>query len=42
MNRWHEAISDKLKLIGFIPSEAEPDLYMQYSVDQYQYIAVYS
>ena len=42
MARWHEALSDKLRLLGFRPSKADPDLWMRDAKDHYEYIAVYS
>ena len=42
MARWHEALSDKLRLLGFKPSKADPDLWIRDAGDHYEYIAVYS
>ena len=42
MARWHEALSDKLRVIGFLPSYADPDLWLRDAGDHYEYIAVYS
>ena len=42
MARWHEALSDKLRLLGFRPSKADPDLWMREADDHYEYVAVYS
>ena len=42
MARWHEALSYKLKLVGLLPSKADPDLWMQDSEDHYEYVTVYS
>ena len=41
MARWHEALSDKLKLIGLCPYKADPDLWMRDVRDHYEYITVY-
>jgi len=39
--RWHERLSDVLKAIGFVPSRAEPDIWMRHMGDHYEYVAVY-
>lgn len=39
--RWHERFADVLRDIGFIPSRAEPDIWMRDKGDHYEYIAVY-
>ena len=41
MARWHEAISDKLKLIGFSSSKEDLDLWIQDTGYHYDYITVY-
>ena len=33
---------DKLRLLGFTPSKADPDLWIRDAEDHYEYIAVYS
>ena len=42
MGRWHEALSSTLCLIGFMPTKADPDLWLRDAGDHYEYIAVYS
>jgi len=42
MSRWREALADKLILIGFTPSKADPDLWIRDAGTHYEYIAVYS
>ena len=42
MARFREALSDKLRLIGFTSSKADPDLWIRDAGDHYEYIAVYS
>ena len=39
---WNEALSDKLDLICFRPSKADPYLWMRDYGDHYEYITVYS
>ncbi len=39
--RWHERLSDVLRDMGFVPSKAEPDIWMRDCGDHYEYIAVY-
>ena len=39
--RWHLRFSDCLRGMGFSPSKAEPDIWMQHVDDHYEYIAVY-
>ena len=39
--RWHERFADVLKEMGFVPSKAEPDIWMREKEDHYEYIAVY-
>ena len=38
---WHERFSDVLVTMGFMPSRAEPDIWMRDKGDHYEYIAVY-
>jgi len=38
--RWHKRLSDVLRNMGFIPSKAERDIWMQDCGDHYEYIAV--
>ena len=42
MSIWHEALSDKLKLVGFIPSKSDPDLWIRDAGNHYEYIYFYS
>ena len=42
MARWHEELSDNLKLIIFYPSKANPYLWMQDYGYQYEYTNIYS
>ena len=42
VSRWHEALSNKLNIIGFLPSKAYPDLWMQDSRYHNEYITVKS
>ena len=42
MSRWHEALSDKLRLLNFKSCKADPDLWIRDAGDHYEYIAVYS
>ena len=39
--RWHERFSDVLRGMGFVPSLAEPDIWMRDRGDHYEYIATY-
>ena len=39
--RWHLRFLDCLRGMGFSPSKAEPDIWMQCVDDHYEYIAVY-
>jgi hypothetical protein len=39
--RFHEHLSEKLKLLGFVPSKADPDLWMKKCGDHYEYVARY-
>ena len=39
--RWHERFADCLRDMGFIPSKAEPDIWMRPNGDAYEYIGVY-
>ena len=39
--RFHERLADVLRDMGFIPSRAEPDIWMIDKGDHYEYIAVY-
>ena len=39
--RWHERLSDILRDMGFVPSKADPDVWMRDMGDHYEYIAVY-
>ena len=39
--RWHERFADTLRDMGFIPSKADPDVWMRRNGDHYEYIAVY-
>ncbi len=39
--RWHERFADVLRVMGFTPSRAEPDIWMRDMGDHYEYIAVY-
>ena len=38
---WHECFADCLCEMGFAPSKAKPDIWMQHMDDKYEYIAVY-
>jgi len=39
--RWHDRFADTLRDMGFVPSKAEPDVWMRRNGDVYEYIAVY-
>ena len=39
--RWHERLGDCLSDMGFIPSKAEPDIWMRHKGDHYEYIGTY-
>ena len=39
--RWHERFADALRDNGFVPSRAEPDIWMRDKGDHYEYIAAY-
>ena len=41
--RWHDKFSDCLRELGFLPSKAEPDIWMRLNKahDIYEYVAVY-
>ena len=39
--RWHQQFSDCLCDMCFIPSKAEPDIWMRHVNDHYEYIVVY-
>ena len=39
--RWHERFSQVLRNMGFVPSFAEPDIWMRDGGDHYEYIATY-
>ena len=39
--RWHERFSGVLRDMGFLPSFAEPDIWMRDMGDHYEYIATY-
>lgn len=39
--RWHDRLSDVLRQEGFMPCQAEPDIWMHQNGEQYEYIAVY-
>ena len=39
--RWHERFADSLHDMGFKPSKAEDDIWMQHNGDVYDYIATY-
>ena len=39
--RFHEHCSDMLRQLGFIPSKADPDLWMRDKDDHYEYMGVY-
>ena len=38
---WHDRLHDALKLMGFEPTKAEEDIWIQDAGDHYEYIAVY-
>jgi len=38
---WHEHFADTLCGMGFVPSHADPDVWMQAKNGVYKYIAVY-
>ena len=40
--RWHEALSSTLRDMGFVPSKADPDMWMKDVGTHYEYILVYS
>ena len=42
MGRWHEALSNTLRLIGFQPSKADPDFQIRDARGHWEYLAVYS
>ena len=39
--RWHERLADCLRGMGFFPSKAEPDIWMQGKSDHWEYIGTY-
>jgi len=39
--RWHERFADTLRDMGFVPSKADPDVWMRKGENAYEYIAVY-
>ena len=39
--RWHERFSQVLRSMKFVPSHAEPDIWMRDKGDHYEYIATY-
>ena len=39
--RYHDTFSDTLRDMGFVPTKADPDVWMRRSGDVYEYIAVY-
>ena len=39
--RWHDRLHDALKRMGFEPTKAEEDIWIQDAGDHYEYIAVY-
>jgi hypothetical protein len=39
--RWHEKFADILRELNFLPSRAEPDIWMRQNNDLYEYIGVY-
>ena len=39
--RWHERLADTLRDLGFVPTRADPDVWMKKENDVYEYIAVY-
>ena len=39
--RWHERFSQVLRSMKFVPSHAEPDIWMRDKGDQHEYIATY-
>jgi len=39
--RFHEHLSERLKLLGFLPSKADPDLWIKNCGDHYEYVARY-
>ena len=39
--RWHERLADCIRSMGFVPSKAEPDIWIRLNEDVYEYIAVY-
>src|SRR5688572_16979575 len=38
---WHNRLSDVLRQAGFMPCQAEPDIWMRQNGELYEYIAVY-
>ena len=39
--RWHDRFADTLRDMGFVPSKADPDVWMRKDNDIYEYMAVY-
>ena len=39
--RWHDRFADTLRDMGYVPSKADPDVWMRRNGDIYEYIAVY-
>jgi hypothetical protein len=39
--RWHDRFADCLRDMGFLPSKAEPDIWMRQNGNVYEYIGVY-
>ena len=39
--KWHDRFADALREMGFMPSKADPEVWMRYNDSMYEYIAVY-
>jgi hypothetical protein len=39
--RWHKTFADILRELNFLPSRAEPDIWMRQNNNLYEYIGVY-
>jgi hypothetical protein len=39
--RWHDRFADVMHLMGFSPSKADPDVWMQDCITNYEHVLVY-
>ena len=40
-DRWHKALANVLRKLGFIPSKADSDLWIKYCSIHYEYLVIY-